>query len=141
MTAAQIKAISATSTSDRYGWASDTGCLYFIPAGSTGAAAKVVFSPWIFKSTSFTAEAGCRYQVSCASTSVEVTLPDGLAEGDALQLEDADLTWGTRPLSVLPAASGLGTLINGSSSPYADSVVGDKLSVAAINQSVGVSIK
>jgi hypothetical protein len=97
--------------------------------------------PWELKSADFVAVAGGGYQVDCSAGPVTMTLPDGMDAMDGIEAQDAKLSWGTNDFTIARAADGLGDTINGVASDYSANVAGGKLSVVAIDEDFGVSIK
>lgn len=99
-----------------------------------------IHSQWQIFNTDFTAQIGVKYQVDTSGGAVTMTLPIGMIAGDPVEAQDATQSWATNSLTIAVAASGFGTKINGSTSPFVDSVVGDKLSIVAIDGTTGVRI-
>ena len=97
--------------------------------------------PWQIVTSNFTAEIGGRYQVDTTDGPVSMTLPEAMVAGDEIPaIQDAKLTWATHPLTLIPATNGLGSVINGGST-YTAPVNGAELSVVAIDNTYGVSVK
>jgi Ran-binding protein 9/10 len=85
----------------------------------------------------YTAVAGNNIQADTSGGSFTVTLPATANIGDFVGIEDAKLSWNTDNLTI--ARNGLN--INGGTSNYTASVVGNKLSIVYISSTYGWSIK
>jgi len=85
----------------------------------------------------YTAVAGNLIQADTSGAAFTVTLPATANIGDFIEIEDAKLTWNTNNLTI--ARNGLN--INGGTTNYTASVVGNKISVVYISSSYGWSIK
>ncbi len=94
-------------------------------------------TPFIIIAEAYTAVAGNLIQADTSSAAFTITLPATASIGDFIEIEDAKLTWNTHNLTI--ARNGL--YINGTTSNYTASVVGNKISVVYISSSYGWSIK
>ena len=140
MTRAQILS-QGTSSSPRLDKASDTGQIFHIPAGGSGADAFLLDGPWQFKNATFDVAIGGKYLVDTQGSSFAVTLPIGMVFGDEVVFRDANFGWSeTAALNINPAASGFGSLINGAPGPFGCNAVGATVTVTALNETTGVAI-
>ena len=92
---------------------------------------------YIIVAEAYTAVAGNLIQADTSGSAFTITLPATASIGDYIEIDDAKLTWDTHNLTL--ARNGL--LVNGVTSDYTASVVGNKLSIVYISTSYGWSIK
>lgn len=92
---------------------------------------------FIIITSAYTAVVEDKIQADTSGGAFTITLPATASVGDSIEIEDAKLSWPTHNLTI--ARNGL--LINGGTSNYTASVVGNKLSVIYISSGYGWSIK
>jgi len=92
---------------------------------------------WIIETAAYTAVAGDKIQADTSGGAFTITLPATASIGDAIQIEDATLSWQTHNLTI--ARNGLN--LNGGTSNYVAGVTGNKLSIVYISSTYGWSIK
>jgi len=92
---------------------------------------------WIVVSSDYTAGVGDKIQADTARSPFTITLPAAASIGDKVLIQDAKLTWHRNNLIIV----GNGLLINGVSTDYTASVIGNKLSIVYTSTSYGWSIK
>ena len=92
---------------------------------------------FIIVAEAYTAVAGNLIQADTSGAAFTITLPATASIGDFIEIEDAKLSWNTNNLTL--ARNGLN--INGGTTNYTASVVGNKLSIVYISTSYGWSIK
>jgi hypothetical protein len=93
----------------------------------------------IVTTTNFNLVAGGRYQVdtSVSAFGLIAILPASPVVGQEIILEDAKLTWGTKPIVIQRN----GKLMNGITADYSANVSGGKINFVFISESYGWSVK
>jgi hypothetical protein len=92
---------------------------------------------WIVVNKDYTASIGNRIQGDTSGGAFTINLPSSASSGDKILIQDAKLSWNINNLTI----AGGGLKINGASSNYTASIVGNKLSIVYISTSYGWSIK
>ena len=92
---------------------------------------------WIVVSSDYTAGVGDKIQADTTKSPFTITLPSTASIGDKVLIQDAKLTWHRNNLTI--ASNGL--RINGGSTDYIASVIGNKISIVYTSTSYGWSIK
>lgn len=85
----------------------------------------------------YTAAVGDKIEADTSGGSFTITLPVTAAVGNVIEIEDAKFSWNTNNLTIAPN----GLNLNGGTSNYVASVVGNKLSIVYISSTYGWSIK
>lgn len=92
---------------------------------------------FIIVNGTYTASVGDNIQADTSGGAFTITLPASALIGNSIEIEDAKLTWNTNNLTIV--RNGLN--INGGTSNYVASVVGNKLTLVYISPTYGWSIK
>ena len=92
---------------------------------------------YIIVTGAYTAISGNLIQANTSGGAFTLTLPSTASIGDYIEVEDAVLTWDAHHLTI----NRNGLKINGTTSNYTASVIGNKLSIVYISTSYGWSIK
>ena len=92
---------------------------------------------WTVQSANYIAVAGDMVQADTSNGPITITLPATASIGDTILIEDAKLTWNVNNLTITPN----GLKLNGGTTNYTASVVGNKLKAIYISASYGWSVE